>query len=58
MFYAYLRATVEVALVKDIFCCNGDVRELKYEEELVDSDIKKIIKVGIAFRGKSAVVRK
>ena len=34
------------------------IDEKKYEEELIDSDIKKIIKIGIAFRGKSAVVRK
>ena len=34
------------------------IDEKKYEEELIDSDIKKIIKIGIAFRGKSAVVKK
>lgn len=30
----------------------------KYETELIDLDVKEIIKIGIAFRGKSAIVRK
>ena len=34
------------------------VEEKKYETELLDSGITNIIKIGIAFRGKSAVVRK
>jgi hypothetical protein len=34
------------------------IDEKKYEAELIDSDVKEIIKIGIAFRGKSAVVRK
>lgn len=34
------------------------IDEKKYETELIDSDVKGIIKIGIAFRGKTAVVRK
>lgn len=33
------------------------IDEKKYEAELIDSDITEIIKIGIAFRGKSAIVR-
>ena len=33
------------------------IDEKKYEEELTSSDIKEIIKIGIAFRGKNAVVK-
>lgn len=34
------------------------IDEKKYEAELLGIDVKEIIKIGIAFRGKSAVVKR
>lgn len=33
------------------------IDDKKYDTELFDSDIREFIKIGIAFRGKQAVVR-